>query len=55
LLYIPLTTALFTGETSKKGDETSRTKELHSYADAATDAFLRAYGCHDLAGRHASR
>jgi hypothetical protein len=25
-------------------------KELHAYADAASDVFLRAYGCHDLAG-----
>jgi TetR/AcrR family transcriptional regulator, mexJK operon transcriptional repressor len=38
LLWIPINRAMFTG------DETSNTKDLHSYADAATSAFLRAYG-----------
>jgi TetR/AcrR family transcriptional regulator, mexJK operon transcriptional repressor len=38
LLWIPINRAMFTG------DETSKATELRTYADAATDAFLRAYG-----------
>jgi TetR/AcrR family transcriptional repressor of mexJK operon len=38
LLWIPINRAMFTG------DETSNPRELHSYAHAATRAFLRAYG-----------
>jgi len=40
LLWMPINRAMFTG------DETSNTPELHSYADAATSAFFRAYGPH---------
>ena len=41
LLWIPINRAMFTG------DETSSTSELRTYADAATDTFLRAYGSHE--------
>jgi TetR/AcrR family transcriptional repressor of mexJK operon len=43
LLWIPINRAMFTG------DETSNEKELESYAHAAVDAFLRAYGGPELA------
>ena len=41
LLWIPINRAMFTG------DETSNARELHAYAGAATEAFLRAYGSHE--------
>src|SRR5580692_9403318 len=41
LLWIPINRAMFTG------DETSNAGELHAYAGAATEAFLRAYGSHE--------
>ncbi len=42
LLWIPINRAMFTG------DETSDESELKSYAHAAVDAFLRAYGGPEL-------
>jgi hypothetical protein len=41
LLWIPINRAMFTG------DETSNTSELKTYAGAATEAFLRAYGANE--------
>jgi TetR/AcrR family transcriptional repressor of mexJK operon len=38
LLWIPINRAMFTG------DETSNENELNSYAEAATETFMRAYG-----------
>jgi TetR/AcrR family transcriptional repressor of mexJK operon len=42
LLWIPINRAMFTG------DETSNEKDLESYAQAAVDVFLRAYGGSEL-------